>query len=323
MKRLQSKSRRGSDNGPNYRLPIHLSAALLAMILLAGGVSLGQHVAQPSSDPVYELGSITVVAEALDNFIQNHPESVAILTRTEIEKRNFGDLGEAMSNMPGVEVSKRSGFGSRVIIRGGSPNGVLVLVDGKPINSSQFGAVDLDSLPLEAVEKILVFKPPVPVVFGPGASGGAVNIVTRIKKTIPSATTKVRMEGGSFGTVSGSATRIQPAGDDQIFVTAGGLHTDGKRTNSDKTGGNFSAQWRRDLAEVRLHRFHGPDTMEWREAPPVPWTTPRPTPDRPIITRPSAWITTACGPIRAPSASRDTVTSNIWTTRHNSAETVN
>jgi vitamin B12 transporter len=236
-----------SGNGRNTRITVRLSAALLAMILLSSGVTLGQHTARTSSDDVYRLESITVVAYSIEEFIKSHPESVTLLARPEIEKRNFGDIGEAISSMPGVEVRRRAGLGSRVIIRGGASNGVLVLIDGKPINSSQFGAVDLDSLPLDMVERIMVFKPPVPVEFGPGASGGAVNIVTRVNKKAATATTKVRVEGGSFGTVSGSATRIQPVGEDQVFVTAGGSRTDGKRTNSDNTKGNFSAQWRRDL----------------------------------------------------------------------------
>ncbi len=237
-----------STNGGSGCKPVRIPVLLWAVIFLFVAGAHAQQGGGSSSDREYQLESIKVVADAIEEFVQAHPESVTVLDRAEIELRNFGDLGEAVASVPGVEVRKRAGnLGTRVIIRGGSANGVLVLIDGKPVNSTQFGAVDLESLPLEMVEKIMVFKPPVPVDLGPGASGGAVNIITRVKKKRPVARTKARVEGGSFGTVSGSATRIQPLGEDQFFVTAGGGHTDGKRTNSDNTKGNFSAQWRREL----------------------------------------------------------------------------
>ncbi len=48
------------------------------------------------------------------------------------------------------------------------------------LNSYQYGSVDVAGIPVETtIESITVFKPPVPVRLGRGASEVAINIVTR------------------------------------------------------------------------------------------------------------------------------------------------
>jgi vitamin B12 transporter len=56
--------------------------------------------------------------------------------------------------------------------------GVLVLLNGRPLNTSLYGNVDLSTLSIDTVKSITVFRPPVPVWLGSGASEGAISIVT-------------------------------------------------------------------------------------------------------------------------------------------------
>ena len=87
---------------------------------------------------------------------------------------------EALNGMGGVEVKQSTGVGSRISIRGsGKSGGVLVLLNGRPLNSNQFGSVDLAGIPVETIESITVFKPPVPVWLGSGATDGAISIMTK------------------------------------------------------------------------------------------------------------------------------------------------
>jgi iron complex outermembrane receptor protein len=41
-------------------------------------------------------------------------------------------------------------------VGGGGSGAVLVMIDGKPLNSAQYGGVNLESIPVEMVEKITV-----------------------------------------------------------------------------------------------------------------------------------------------------------------------
>ena len=153
--------------------------------------------------------------------------------------------------MPGVEVRRRSGgMGTSILIRGGGGSGpVSVLVDGRAINSSQYGGVDLNSIPIETIKKVYVFKPPVPVWLGPGSAAGAVNIITASSFAGGSKKEKskgrIKANGGSYGTANLSATLVIPQDQGSTRVTAGGGHRDGKRPNSDRDNGNLSFNWNR------------------------------------------------------------------------------
>jgi len=230
-----------------------------------------QQEQEPIEGQTITLAPIVVTAEQILEYVRNHPQSVVVLRRKEIEDRNFLEVGEAIGSMPGVEVRQRSGtMGARIIIRGGGGSGpVSILVDGRPINSSQYGGVDLNSIPIEIVKEIIAFKPPVPVWLGPGSSAGAVNIITRGSSQNSTKKGKnkgrLKISGGSYGAANISSTYIIPQDEGQIMLAAGASHRDGKRSNSDRDSGNFSFNWGKkgksqieyDLNGRYYHAYHG------------------------------------------------------------------
>ena len=209
---------------------------------------LAQYHSAPEEGPVHTLAPIIVMAEQISEYVKNHPQNVVVLKEEEIKERNFLELGEALDSMPGVDVSQRSGsMGTRISIRGGSPGAVLVLVDGRPINSSQWGGVDLSGIPIEIVKQITVFKPPVPVWLGPGSSSGAINIVTRSSPLKAPKKEKykgrLKAQGGSYGVADVTGTFIVPQDKGKFRLTVGGGHKNGRRANSDRNSGHFSFHW--------------------------------------------------------------------------------
>jgi len=87
-----------------------------------------------------------------------------------------------LRTLPEIEATRlgREGTLSRLSLRGAGPGGTLVLVDGEPAGdpASPEHALDL-ALPLDAVDRIEVLSGEASALYGPGAIGGAVNIVTR------------------------------------------------------------------------------------------------------------------------------------------------
>lgn len=175
-----------------------------------------------------------------------------MVERKEILERNFLSVEETLNSMAGVEVRPSAGIGSRISIRGsGKAGGVLVLLNGRPLNSSQYGSVDLSTIPIDIVKLVTVFKPPVPVWLGPGASQGAISIVTHDFQ--PKAEgeekqkgiTRFKLSGGSFGRLDGSVSHTAPLTSGSLMLTAAGGHLDGKRTNADRDKGDLSVHWDR------------------------------------------------------------------------------
>ena len=105
----------------------------------------------------------------------------------------------------------------------------------------QYGGVDLSSIPIDIVEKITVFKPPVPVWLGPDSAAGAIYIETRKKKKDTNGKKgKVRATGGSYGLGTLSATGRLDTEYSQYLVSGGASHKDGKRDNSQKDQGHLN-----------------------------------------------------------------------------------
>lgn len=221
----------------------------------------GHGHAAPSEDATV-MDSIVVTAERIDAYIEKNPQQVVVLGLEEIEKRNLLSVEAALNTMAGVDVKKSSGIGSRISIRGsGKAGGVLVLLNGRPLNSSQYGGADISSIPIDIVKSITVFKPPVPVWLGAGASEGAIVITTRdsvdARDDESKHVTRIRAAGGSYGQTEGTLSHRYSMKKGGAMVTASGKHRDGKRTNSDRDSGDVSLHWDRELGAGRRVELNG------------------------------------------------------------------
>ena len=223
---------------------------LLISSATAGAEEHGGH--RHSNDPMV-MAPIVVTADRIDVYVKNHPGQVEVLGKEDIGRRNMLSVEEALRSMPGVDVKESSGIGVRISVRGsGKSGGVLVLLNGRPVNSSQYGSTDLSTIPIDIVRSITVFKPPVPVWLGPGGSDGAVLIVTGDpagKREDKRHWTKIRAAGGSYGLAEGSLSHRIKTASGTFAATAAGNHRDGKRTNSARDSGNLSLHWDRELSE--------------------------------------------------------------------------
>lgn len=205
------------------------------------------HPVRQPNDSLAQMETIVVTASKIDAYVQNHPQQVTVMTREQIKQSGYTDLNQVLNAMPGVEVKKSRVGGSRISIRGsGSSGRVLILVNGRPANSTQYGGVDLDSLPLDMVARVDVFKPPVPVWLGPGGTAGAINIVLAgqsTKSEKKQKNSRIGVLGGSYGKAGLSASHLMKMEEHQLRLTASANHKDGRRTNSDRDSGSISVQW--------------------------------------------------------------------------------
>lgn len=138
------------------------------------------------------------------------------------------DVAQLVATSPGVAVNDYGGLGqlTTVSIRGSTADGVLVLLDGLPLNSAFGGAVDLSSIPRGWIERIEVLRGPEGALYGAGALGGVVNVVTR---RAAAGQWSAEGSGGSFGTGSLAA-------DGAVAALGGTLLVAG---SADTTRGDF------------------------------------------------------------------------------------
>ncbi|HYH95962.1 TonB-dependent receptor [Hyalangium sp.] len=145
---------------------------------------------------------------------------------TVIDTADFGgaakDVAEVLSTSAGVLVQDSGGYGQskNVVVRGASPNGTLLLLDGIPLNGAG-GIVDLSRVPLAVVERFEVLRGGVGARYGSGGLGGVVNVITRR----PGAQARVAGEAtyGSWNTQLGWLSATGPvAGVEALLLVHGG-----------------------------------------------------------------------------------------------------
>jgi iron complex outermembrane receptor protein len=115
------------------------------------------------------------------------PTAFATVVETREAATTVETLADALSSVVGVQVRRFGGLGdfSTVSIRGFSPGQVQVYLDGVPLSRSDNEVVDLSDLPLDAVERVEVYRGVTPLAFSQSGPGGVVNVVTRRPGAVP------------------------------------------------------------------------------------------------------------------------------------------
>jgi vitamin B12 transporter len=166
-------------------------------VLVTAALTLGLPV--PGAGQI-TLDTIPVLGSRASDDLPLRTRSVQVFTRDEIRALPARNLADVLSWATGVELATRSPAQSDLSIRGAGFEQVLVLVDGVRMSDPQTGHFDLDlAVPLDRVERIEILRGAASAMYGSDAVGGVVNVVTR-RDTGWSG----RIEGGSFGTRSGS-----------------------------------------------------------------------------------------------------------------------
>lgn len=129
---------------------------------------------------VFDLGEVVVTATRILTLLKDTPGSVTVITTKEIKSSKARNVGEILEKVAGVKIRSYGFNGMSVIsLRGSSANQVLIMIDGRPVNLASTGSVDLSQYPLEDVERIEVARGPFSALYGAGALGGVINIITK------------------------------------------------------------------------------------------------------------------------------------------------
>ena len=149
-------------------------AACLAAVLPC--LAQAQSAAPSSED-------LVVTATRVPSKVEDIPAGVTVIDRKTIEERGYVTLVDALTAVPGLHVAQSGGPGSQasVFVRGTNSNHVLVLVDGVPMNdpADPGGAFNFGVDTLADVERIEIVRGPMSSLYGSGAIGGVINVITK------------------------------------------------------------------------------------------------------------------------------------------------
>lgn len=185
-------------------------------------------MAQNSPAPV-AVPVVVITADRSETDIQRVGSAISVVTGEQIAKRNATSLVEVLRDVPGVDITETGGPGATtaVRIRGATAGQTLVLIDGIRVNdpSGANGEFDFSNLVPAAIERIEVLRGPQSALYGSDAIGGVINIITKRGSETPEAAFQV--EGGRYGTVSGSGAYSGAIGPWSYAISGGAQRSDG------------------------------------------------------------------------------------------------
>lgn len=150
-----------------------LMGTLFATSALAGDAA--------DTEPVLQLQEVTVTATRSEAAINTVPQTVTIIKREQIEQQaaGGGGLGDVLGKLvPGFGVGRESPSTFGQNFRG---RNISVLIDGVPQSTNRNGARVLTLIDTGAIERVEVIHG-ASAVYGDGATGGVINIITRKAK---------------------------------------------------------------------------------------------------------------------------------------------
>jgi iron complex outermembrane recepter protein len=147
----------------------------------------------PASPAPQAIEKIEVTGSNIKRVESETSSLVQVISRTDIERTGKQSIAEVLRGITGdnqgsLPTAFSAGFASGaagVSLRGLGLNSTLVLVNGRrmaPYGLADDGArtfVDLNSIPLEAVDRVEILKDGASAIYGSDAVGGVVNIILR------------------------------------------------------------------------------------------------------------------------------------------------
>ncbi len=235
---------------------IKISVAAVVMIWWAAVAA----VSAAAEDADMQLKEVVVTATKTEKQPQDITQSVSVITSDEIQKSSATTASEAIERTVGADVKDYGSTGSisTINLRGANAEQVLVLLDGRRLNSASAGGFDMSDLPvlLGDIDRIEIVRGPFSALYGADALGGVVNILT--KKPTALATT-ITGETGSHGYELLSLSNSNKIDKFYYNIYGGKKEYDGFRTNSDLDQSTAGAKLGYDITTDSSLEF----TTDW------------------------------------------------------------
>jgi len=192
-------------------------------------------------------GNVVVTATRFEEEPTNLPIGVDVITRDEILKSGASTLPQLLSRQTGIRTRDASGSPNQQIdMRGFGVTGdqnTLILVDGQRISERELVSPNLTSIPLDSIERIEIVRGGGAVLYGAGATGGTINIITRGSKPSSSGG-NVRAGYGTYDTWEASAGLTAANEAVGLAMNAARFQSDNYRVNNEITQRNLQADLR-------------------------------------------------------------------------------
>ncbi len=241
------------------------------LLLTAAGCTAALLAASSNAQPRLDAVVVTATGREVDPV--ETPQAVEILSPDRASAA--APAGEMFRGEPGLAVQSDGAWGQNPVLRGLKKESVVVLIDGVRLNSAQPQGAIASFLDLGLLERAEVVKGPGSVLYGSGALGGVVNLLTPEARfsAQPRTSGRVGLGAGTVDESLSGALLVERSSADHALVLgaaardAGDYRSpDGREPLTGYRSGTLLAKYRYRLSEgtsLRLNVQRHADHDVW------------------------------------------------------------
>src|SRR5690554_3224352 len=200
-----------------------------------------------------QLDEVVISASRLTPVADRLPVGTVIIGPKELAKIPANNLADVLDTVAGINASRFygvSGAKSGVDMLGFGATGTqntLLLLNGRRLNDVDTAAVDFAAIPVAAIERIEILPASGAVLYGNGAVGGAINIITRQQHSDGAG---VELLTGSYDTIGGRAYGSQGGEQNSMFAAVQAFDSDGYREHNRNKQQTVFTDWRTNTRDI-------------------------------------------------------------------------
>jgi hemoglobin/transferrin/lactoferrin receptor protein len=126
-----------------------------------------------------ELDDVVVTTNRNEDYLRNSPFAELVVDKEEIQTKPSVSLPDILQNEPGISLVRDGIWGTEISIRGLSRENIVTLINGNRVVTSTDVAARMSMIDLNDIDRVEVIKGASSSIYGSGATGGIINIITK------------------------------------------------------------------------------------------------------------------------------------------------
>ncbi len=126
-----------------------------------------------------QMGEIVVSSLRIDRKIKELPASISVVSSSGYQKQSALTLSSVLNEEPGISMGGDGIWATNINIRGLGENRLVTLIDGNRVETATDLTASLSMVDVNDIERVEVIKGAQSSLYGTGAMGGIVNIITK------------------------------------------------------------------------------------------------------------------------------------------------
>ena len=155
--------------------------ASLAIILGLSGAAFAQTPQASESDTIrtVQLKDVVISSLKLEKRVIETPVSLSVVGKQDYISRSSFTVADALKFEPGISMGGDGVWATNINVRGMSENRLVTLVDGNRVETATDLTASMSMVDVNDIERVEVIKGAQSSLYGSGAMGGIVNIISK------------------------------------------------------------------------------------------------------------------------------------------------